>query len=110
MEINNILSENVMKVLKARYLLKFEDGRQESPDELFLRVAGAISSADEEYQDFNSKESKEIFYKMMKNFEFLPNSPTLMNAGAPLGQLSACFVLPIEDETSSIMDLSLIHI
>ena len=104
MEINNGLSENVMKVLKARYLLKFEDGRQESPDELFLRVAGAIASADEEYQDFNSKESKEIFYKMMKNFEFLPNSPTLMNAGAPLGQLSACFVLPIEDETTSIMD------
>ena len=93
-----------MKVLKARYLLKFEDGRQESPDELFLRVAGAIASADEEYQDFDSKESKEIFYKMMKNFEFLPNSPTLMNAGAPLGQLSACFVLPVEDETSSIMD------
>ncbi|MBH58807.1 MAG: ribonucleoside-diphosphate reductase, adenosylcobalamin-dependent [Thaumarchaeota archaeon] len=104
MEINDILSENVMKVLKARYLLKFEDGRQESPDELFLRVAGAIASADEEYQDFDSKESKEIFYKMMKNFEFLPNSPTLMNAGAPLGQLSACFVLPVEDETSSIMD------
>ena len=95
MEINNVLSENVMKVLKARYLLKFEDGRQEKPDELFLRVAGAIANADEEYQDFNSKESKEIFYKMMKNFEFLPNSPTLMNAGAPLGQLSACFVLPI---------------
>tara|TARA_Y100000590_G_scaffold163202_1_gene187103 strand:+ start:4136 stop:6538 length:2403 start_codon:yes stop_codon:yes gene_type:complete len=104
LEINDILSENVMKVLKARYLLKFEDGRQESPDELFLRVAGAIASADEEYQDFDSKESKEIFYKMMKNFEFLPNSPTLMNAGAPLGQLSACFVLPVEDETSSIMD------
>ncbi len=56
MEINNVLSENVVKVLKARYLLKFEDGTQASPDELFLRVAGAIASADEEYQDFNSKE------------------------------------------------------
>ena len=104
MEINDTLSENVMKILKARYLLKFEDGKQEKPDELFRRVAGAIASADEEYQDFDKEESKEIFYKMMKSFEFLPNSPTLMNAGAPLGQLSACFVLPVEDNTISILD------
>tara|TARA_B000000460_G_scaffold247240_1_gene221864 strand:- start:2192 stop:4594 length:2403 start_codon:yes stop_codon:yes gene_type:complete len=104
MEINDNLSENVMKVLKARYLLKFEDGKQEKPDELFRRVAGAIASVDEEYQDFDKEESKEIFYKMMKSFEFLPNSPTLMNAGAPLGQLSACFVLPVEDNTVSILD------
>ena len=90
--------------MKARYLLKFDDGRQERPDELFRRVANAIAIADNEYKDFNNEESEEIFYKMMKSFEFLPNSPTLMNAGAQLGQLSACFVLPVNDNTSSILD------
>ena len=98
MEINDTLSENVMKVLKARYLLKFEDGKQESPDQLFKRVATAIASIDEEYKDFDKEESKEIFYKMMKSFEFLPNSPTLMNAGAPLGPVSYTHLtLPTSD-------------
>ena len=104
MEINETLPENVMKVLKARYLLKFEDGRQENPDDLFKRVAKAIANSDKEYNDFKQEKTEEIFYKMMKNFEFLPNSPTLMNAGASLGQLSACFVLPVNDNTSSILD------
>ena len=103
MEITKTLSENVMKVLKARYLIK-KDGKQETPDQMFRRVAKAVAMADNKYKDFNATESEEKFYKLMKNFEFLPNSPTLMNAGATLGQLSACFVLPVEDDTSSILE------
>ena len=103
MEIAETLSENVMKVLKARYLIK-QDGKQETPDQMFRRVAKTVAIADNEYNDFNIVESEEKFYKLMKNFEFLPNSPTLMNAGATLGQLSACFVLPVEDNTSSILE------
>ena len=103
MEIAETLSENVMKVLKARYLIK-QDGKQETPAQMFRRVAKTVAIADNEYNDFNIVESEEKFYKLMKNFEFLPNSPTLMNAGATLGQLSACFVLPVEDNTSSILE------
>jgi ribonucleoside-diphosphate reductase alpha chain len=88
------LSVNALKVLEERYLLKDSKGNIiETPTEMFLRVARAIA---------NSKKEQERFFLAMKNLEFLPNSPTLMNAGTKLGQLSACFVLPIEDSLGSI--------
>ncbi|MGE4282676.1 MAG: vitamin B12-dependent ribonucleotide reductase [Clostridia bacterium] len=100
------LSENAVKVLEKRYLAKDEKGKLlETPDELFKRVASAVARADKIY-DKNSDISKieEEFYDMMVNLEFLPNSPTLMNAGRSLGQLSACFVLPIEDSMEGIFE------
>jgi ribonucleoside-diphosphate reductase alpha chain len=109
------LTENAVKVLEKRYLAKDENGNlKETPKDLFKRVARTISLADKEY--VNEEELKYIeeeFYKLMINLEFLPNSPTLMNAGRPLGQLSACFVLPIEDSMDgifeSIKNAALIH-
>ncbi len=98
------IPENVMKILRARYLLKLPNGNQESPGQMFRRVAIAVASADNDFGDFDPKESEATFLEMMQKFEFLPNSPTLMNAGAPLGQLSACFVLPVADDTQSILD------
>jgi ribonucleoside-diphosphate reductase alpha chain len=100
------LTENAIKVLEKRYLSKDENGSlQEDPKGMFMRVARAVALADKDY--VSSKELKEIeqeFYDMMYNLEFLPNSPTLMNAGRPLGQLSACFVLPIEDTMEGIFE------
>jgi len=100
------LSDNAIKVLEKRYLAKDETGKLlEDPEGMFKRVAKAIASADKSY--VSSSELKKIekeFFDMMANLEFLPNSPTLMNAGRPLGQLSACFVLPIEDTMEGIFD------
>ncbi len=97
------LSENVIKVLEKRYLIKDEKGNViETPEEMFKRVADSVASA---YQEENeTEELAERFYQAMTNLEFLPNSPTLMNAGRPMGQLSACFVLPVEDAMESIFD------
>lgn len=101
------LSGNALKVLKKRYLKKDENGKiTETPEELFRRVARTIASADLKYGK-TEKEVKSLedeFYSMMTSLEFLPNSPTLMNAGRRLGQLSACFVLPIGDSMESIFD------
>jgi ribonucleoside-diphosphate reductase alpha chain len=101
------LSQNALKVLEKRYLKKNEDGKVvETPEELFRRVARSIASADLNY----GKSTEEVeavedgFYQMLTSLEFLPNSPTLMNAGRRLGQLSACFVLPVEDSMESIFD------
>jgi len=89
---------NAIRVLQERYLLKDEKGKIiETPIEMFRRVAKAIASAEK-----NPKKYESQFFEMMKNLEFLPNSPTLMNAGTKLGQLSACFVLPVEDSLESI--------
>jgi len=101
-----ILSDNVIKVLERRYLKKDREGNViETPNDLFLRVAKSIAIADLIYDDNANVESlTKDFYKMMTNFEFLPNSPTLMNAGRELGQLSACFVLPVDDSIDSIFD------
>jgi ribonucleoside-diphosphate reductase alpha chain len=100
------LSDNALRVLERRYLMKDGEGRViETPQELFRRVARHIASAELIYDpkaDVSFYE--EAFYKLMENLEFLPNSPTLMNAGRELGQLSACFVIPIEDSMESIFD------
>lgn len=98
---------NSLIVLSKRYLRKDENlNIIETPRELFERVAKSIASVDKLYgkNDEQVKRIEEEFFKMLTNFEFLPNSPTLMNAGTSLGQLSACFVLPVEDSIESIYD------
>ncbi len=98
---------NAIVVLERRYLRKNEEGKViESTAELFRRVARTIAEVERKYGkgDEDIKELEEQFYRMMVNLEFLPNSPTLMNAGTDLGQLSACFVLPIEDNMESIFN------
>ncbi len=96
------LTVNAMEVLKARYLLKDEqENIIENPTQLFGRVAKAIAKVDSKYGDDPTLAEK-TFYGMMARLEFLPNTPTLFNAGTPIGQLSACFVLPVHD---SLMDI-----
>jgi len=96
------LTVNALEVLNRRYLLKDETERiVETPNQMFMRVARAIAKVDKEYGD-NPEESEKTFYEMMARLEFIPNSPTLFNAGTDLGQLSACFVLPVEDSLESI--------
>ncbi|MCX5709810.1 MAG: vitamin B12-dependent ribonucleotide reductase [Candidatus Omnitrophica bacterium] len=110
------LSENALKVLERRYLVKDELGKViETPEELFLRVATAIASADKLFgkSPAEIENLKNSFYRIMTELEFMPNSPCLMNAGKDLGQLSACFTLPIDDSMESIFETlkvtSLIH-
>lgn len=99
-------SPNALRVLEKRYLKKGEENEIcERPEDMFRRVAHNIASADKFYDpmcDLNKTE--ETFFKMMINLEFIPNSPTIMNAGRDLQQLSACFVLPIEDSMEDIFE------
>ena len=98
------LTENALKVLRARYLLKDENGDViETPEEMFERVAKTVASAESLYKG-NTVEWEEKFYALMTDLKFLPNSPTLMNAGKDMGQLAACFVLPVGDSMNSIFD------
>ncbi len=98
------LSENALIVLKERYLLKNEEGEViESTEEIFRRVASHIAGPEEFYKE-DKVFWEEKFYNLMVELRFLPNSPTLMNAGKELGQLAACFVLPVEDSMQSIFD------
>jgi len=111
-----VLAENALRVLERRYLIRDDDGRVvETPAEMFWRVAKAIASIDATYgsSDAEVQKTAERFYGAMANCEFTPNSPTMMNAGRPLGQLSACFVLPVGDSMEeifeSIKNAALIH-
>jgi ribonucleoside-diphosphate reductase alpha chain len=109
------LSVNSVKVLERRYLLKDDKGKViETPKELFRRVAKSIASVERKYdKNANIEEWEENFYQLLSEFLFLPNSPTLMNAGTSIGQLSACFVIPVEDSIAGIFDavkdMALIH-
>jgi ribonucleoside-diphosphate reductase alpha chain len=101
------LSENALKVLERRYLKKDQNGKViETPEEMFCRVAKAIAEAEQFYAKSKEEifELEESFYRIMTNLEFMPNSPCIMNAGKELGQLSACFVLPIDDSMDSIFE------
>jgi ribonucleoside-diphosphate reductase alpha chain len=101
------LSENAIKVLEKRYLKKDEKGSvAETPEELFRRVASAIASAEKPYGKTENevKALEDAFYRMMTELDFMPNSPCLMNADRDLGQLSACFTLPILDSMDSIFE------
>lgn len=106
--IEPLLTKNSKIVLSKRYLRKNTDTNRpkESPKDLFLRVAKAVAIIDKNY-DASEKEINERikkFYNIMSKFEFVPNSPTLMNAGRELGQLSACFVIPVEDTMKDIFN------
>jgi len=98
------LTENALKVLRHRYLLKDEEGNViETPEGMFRRVAKTVADAEGMY-GCNPDEWEEKFYALMTDLKFLPNSPTLMNAGKDFGQLAACFVLPVEDSMKGIFD------
>ena len=100
------ISENARAVLERRYLIRDEYGEAvETVDELFHRVADAVAAADARFDpQADVAGTARSFYHMMTGLDFLPNSPTLMNAGRPLGQLSACFVLPVADSMEDIFD------
>lgn len=99
------LQANSVTVLKKRYLRKKESGEMETPKDLFIRVAKNISQAELKFDPQADVDSvAEMFYNQMATLKFLPNSPTLMNAGNALQQLSACFVLPVEDSLEGIFE------
>ncbi len=106
-EENLNFSKNAIQVLEKRYLKRNKNGESiETPKDMFHRVSEAIASADYQYgkKDYEVKELADRFYDAITNRYFMPNSPTLMNAGRELGQLAACFVLPVEDSLEGIFE------
>jgi ribonucleoside-diphosphate reductase alpha chain len=105
----------VQRILEERYLRRNPEGQVvETPEELFWRAARAVAAAEVRYgSEAAAARQAEVFHEALATLKFLPNTPTLMNAGLPQGQLAACFVIPIEDDMRSIMegvrDMSLIH-
>jgi ribonucleoside-diphosphate reductase alpha chain len=107
------LTPNALEVLRARYLKRDAEGNVvETPADMFWRVATHVATAERQYGQ-RSEAAAEAFYDVMAGLQFLPNSPTLMNAGTTVGQLAACFVLPIDDSLDGIFrtlhDAALIH-
>jgi ribonucleoside-diphosphate reductase alpha chain len=100
------LTDNALQVLRARYLVRDEGVVIETPEQLFARVAAHVSAAEEQlgYSAGEIADVRTRFERMMLELEFLPNSPTLMNAGRPLGQLAACFVVPVADSTTGVFE------
>ncbi|MBS3052567.1 MAG: adenosylcobalamin-dependent ribonucleoside-diphosphate reductase [Candidatus Aenigmarchaeota archaeon] len=101
------LTDNAMTLLKLRYLRKNENGEiVETPEQMFRRICHAIASVERNYgkSDTEVEKIEEEFFDMLTRLYFLPNSPTIMNAGTGMGQLSACNVLPLEDSMESIFD------
>ena len=107
MEEKLCLSENALKVLEKRYLKRDKDGKPtETAKDLFLRVASTLANADKQFgaSDEEVQKTTKKFYDFITHRYFMPNSPTLMNAGRELGQLAACFVLPVEDSLEGIFE------
>jgi ribonucleoside-diphosphate reductase alpha chain len=102
----HFITKNSRTVLERRYLKKDPSEKVcESPEQMFRRVAAHIAQAEIKYDErADIKKMEALFYKLMTEFRFLPNSPTLMNAGRSLGQLAACFVLPVEDSIDGIFE------
>jgi len=100
------LTDNALAVLRARYLARENGVVVETPEQLFRRVATHVAAVESRYGASGPQvsEAARTFERMMTALEFLPNSPTLMNAGRPLGQLAACFVVPVEDSTSGVFE------
>ena len=101
------LPAHTVRVLQARFLRKDASGTVvETPDDMFRRVAAAVAAAETVFGATNEQRThwEGLFYELMRSLRFLPNSPTLMNAGTELQQLSACFVLPVGDSMDGIFD------
>ena len=100
-----MVDQKALLVLQKRYLIRNESGEvTESPEAMFARVAKAVAEAENRYDPGAAGHMAERFYEIMAALEFLPNSPTLMNGGRELGQLAACFVLPVDDTLDSIFN------
>jgi len=100
------LTENALQVLRARYLVREHGAVVETPEQLWSRVAAHIAAVEARHgaSAATIAEVTATFERMMSSLDFLPNSPTLMNAGRPLGQLAACFVVPVDDSTSGVFE------
>jgi ribonucleoside-diphosphate reductase alpha chain len=100
------LTENALQVLRARYLVRENGVVVETPEDLFVRVARHVSAVEAAlgYRADEVAAARAQFERMITALEFVPNSPTLMNAGRPLGQLAACFVVPVDDSTTGVFE------
>jgi ribonucleoside-diphosphate reductase alpha chain len=108
------LTFNAISILERRYLLKNEKGRViETPSQMFHRIAKAVVAAEAKHDPKKAVQIQNEFYEIMAKLEFLPNSPTIMNAGTRIGQLSACYVLPVPDSIygifNTVRDMAIIH-